>query len=185
MLNLTPELISNKEFYDLLSKYLKPQFMPQFEDFSNCFSASNGEYRDNNFVNYLYENDSDYIALMFFPYGIPVFFKDKYRKNEFTNKLNSAELFCIEFQKIFMRNSNDLEYFEYLKRKNRYTLELFKDKIKENKPRANIFNAIFSKEFKSKRSEYKEKALHDYQELEKLITDHINDINSKISDLSK
>ena len=112
---------------------------------------------------------------MFFPYGI-AWFGETGKDILIEDKANLKDIFRFKMQRLLGEKCKDIEYFQYLLRKNRYTLDLFDDEVKANRP------CIFK--FKARKA-YDEEMKRQREELEKEYDEHMEFVQLKIIDLTR
>lgn len=195
MLILSKEHLATEDMFNLLKTVIKNEYMPKtFEEFEKSFVEPTFEeiqernnrqiarQEDVKEVQFVYEPDRNnsnakFLPLLFFSYGLSSFRGNSKEKLP-SDKPNLIELFNFKYQKLLGDKFGDLDYFEYLKRKNKYTLELFDDYLKENKPKFGLFDGKAKKE-------YKDKVKNSRAELETAYKEHLQYIENKLAELSK
>ena len=143
MLELSPKILATKEMFALLKSVIKDEYMPKsFEAFKNSFLPAEDDRVDEPYkitrVPFSYVSDKQNynvkaLTLLFFPYSIG-WFGDSSKQLLIEDSANTRDLFCFKYQRLLGEKCKDVEYFNYLLRKNRYVLELFDDEVKENRP---------------------------------------------------
>lgn len=185
MLELTPKMLATKEMYALLKTFIKEEYMPaKFEDFKAAFEPAREEGVEEPYtitvVPFSYVASKENFAVkalsfLFFPYGI-AWFGEMGKTVLIEDKENLKDLVRFKMQKLLGEKCKDVEYFQYLLRKNRYVMELFDDEIKANRP-------CFFK-FKARKA-YDEEMKKQREELEKEYDEHMEFVQLKIIDLTR
>lgn len=185
MLELSPKLLATKDMYALLKTIVKEEYMPaKFEDFKASFKEARVDRVDDPYtitvVPFAYVASKENfrvksLSMLFFPNGIG-WFGDMSKEVLIEDKANLRDLVHIKMQRLLGEKCKDIEYFQYLLRKNRYTLELFDDEVKANRP-------CFFK-FKARKA-YDEEMKKQREELETAYDEHMEFVQLKIIDLTR
>ena len=185
MLELSPKILATKEMYALLKTIIKKEYMPKsFEAFKEAFLPAEDDRVEEPYkitkVPFSYVIDKQNynvkaLSLLFFPYGIG-WFDGASKELLIEEKANTKELFFLNYQRLIGEKCKDVEYFNYLLRKNRYMIELFDDEVKDNRP------GFFK--FKARKAYDAEMAIQ-REELVKQYDEHMEFVQLKIIDLTR
>ena len=171
--------------YELFKTFVKEEYMPaKFEDFKASFEDARVDRVEDPYTitvvpfSYVASKENfkvKSLSVLFYPHGI-AWFGELGKEVLIEDKANLKDLVHFKIQRLLGEKCKDIEYFQYLLRKNRYVMELFDDEIKANRP-------CFFK-FKARKA-YDEEMKNQREELDKAYDEHMEFVQLKIIDLTR